>query len=129
MTRRGSKNICRQIDADIWSGSRVHTHALTCPHMAKGVFSSSNQSCCHPMAQPARMTLEAGTVRGTHGCQARNSQMGETKGAQVWLAKQSEPSLAAHSPGLSAATNRIPPTSNPTGWRPCRPPPPQVPGR
>lgn len=55
----------------------MHTHP---EKLAKGVFSSSNQSCCHPMAQPARMTLEAGTVRGTHGCQARNSQMGETKG-------------------------------------------------
>lgn len=36
----------------------------------RGVF-SSNQRCCHPMTQPARMTLEVGTVRGIHDRHAR----------------------------------------------------------
>lgn len=75
--RRGRQDICMQIDTDIWSSMRVHTHhehtgtRTSKPAMRSWqcVF-SSNQSCCHPMTQPARMTLEAGTVRGTHGCEA-----------------------------------------------------------
>lgn len=50
----------------------VCTRTQTCaPHIQEGHdklagVSSSNQSCCHPMTQPARMTLEFGTARGIH---------------------------------------------------------------
>lgn len=97
--------------------ARTHslTHTEVGPAMGswRGVF-SSNQRCCHPMTQPARMTLEVGTVRGIHDRQP------DGKGVGGHPAQPAQPaSLAA----TTFAETGFSPTSNPTG---CVP---QVPGR